>query len=88
MRRLLTFVAIVLGLLWLTPLADAQQAARITRIGYLTPTSQPAREEVFRQELRRLGYAEGRRTSSWNTGRRMGASTAYRTSRRSWSRSR
>jgi hypothetical protein len=35
----------------------------VPRIGYLTPISQPAREELFRQELRRLGYTEGRTSS-------------------------
>lgn len=59
MRRLRVFVAIVLGLLCVPSPSEAQRSAGIARIGYLTPTSQPAREEVFRQELRRLGYAEG-----------------------------
>src|SRR5512145_2368630 len=54
-HRELTLVAV--GVLAVTSL-DAQQPARIARIGYLAPTSQPEREEVFRQELRRLGYAE------------------------------
>ena len=53
------FAAVVLGLLWPPPPSDAQRSAGVARIGYLTPTSQPAREEVFRQELRRLGYTEG-----------------------------
>jgi putative ABC transport system substrate-binding protein len=38
----------------------AQPSASIARLGYLTPIAQPAREEVFRQELRRLGYVEGK----------------------------
>jgi putative ABC transport system substrate-binding protein len=58
-RRLLLFATVVLGVLWAPFPSDGQPAAKVARIGYLTPTSQPAREEVFRQELRRFGYAEG-----------------------------
>ena len=38
----------------------AQSTAGALRIGYLTPVSQPAREQLFRSELHRLGYTEGR----------------------------
>src|SRR6516162_9852723 len=41
----------------------AQQAKKIPRIGYLSPRSlsgDSERSEVFRQELRELGYVEGR----------------------------
>ena len=41
------------------PPAAAQSPAKAYRVGFLTPSAQPAREEVFRSELRRLGYAEG-----------------------------
>jgi putative ABC transport system substrate-binding protein len=58
-RGLLTFVAVVVGGLSLTVPSDAQRPVKIARIGYLTPISQPPREEVFRREMRRLGYAEG-----------------------------
>lgn len=51
--------AVVLGVLSAPLLADAQRPSKVSRVGYLTPISQPAREESFRQELRRLGYAEG-----------------------------
>jgi ABC-type uncharacterized transport system substrate-binding protein len=43
--------------------AEAQQAAKFARIGYLTvdnPTVTPHHPEAFRQELRDLGYVEGR----------------------------
>ena len=43
--------------------ATAQQPTKIPRIGYLSPTSpsvSPARIEAFRQELRELGYVEGK----------------------------
>ena len=45
------------------PLADAQQPAKVPRIGYLTAVSfsaVAANIEAFRQGLRELGYVEGR----------------------------
>jgi putative ABC transport system substrate-binding protein len=41
-------------------LAQAQQPAKIPRIGYLGSTSVSARTEAFRQGLRELGYVEGK----------------------------
>ena len=44
-------------------LAEAQQPARIPRIGILVPSSASfisARVEAFRQRLRELGYVEGK----------------------------
>src|SRR5258708_19518641 len=42
--------------------AEAQQAAKIARIGYLSPglAASPHLPEAFRQGLRDLGYVEGR----------------------------
>ena len=42
--------------------AEAQQAKKVPRIGYLTAgfVSPPIREEAFRQGLRELGYLEGK----------------------------
>src|SRR5688572_28534552 len=43
--------------------AEAQQPARIHRIGILSPSSGSvfsARDEAFRQRLRQLGYVEGK----------------------------
>jgi putative ABC transport system substrate-binding protein len=43
--------------------AQAQQPAKVTRIGYLSfgaPTGNPLRRDAFRQGLRQLGYAEGK----------------------------
>ena len=42
--------------------AEAQQAAKIARIGYLVPnlTASPETHEAVRQGLRGLGYVEGR----------------------------
>lgn len=58
-RKLVPIAAFALGVLWLPLTSDAQRSAKTTRIGYLTPSSQPAREEVFRRKLGRLGHTEG-----------------------------
>jgi putative ABC transport system substrate-binding protein len=50
-------------LLATAPLAEAQQPAKIPRLGYLTQSSLAAvaaRTEAFRQGLRDLGYVEGK----------------------------
>src|SRR5712691_294599 len=57
------FISSVAGSLLAAPLAaGAQQAAKIARIGYLTPNlaAAPHNHEAFRQGLRDLGYVEGR----------------------------
>jgi hypothetical protein len=59
-RRDTVFALLALGA---APLAaEAQQAAKIARIGYLTvqPGVNPHLFEAFRQGLRDLGYVEGR----------------------------
>jgi putative ABC transport system substrate-binding protein len=50
------------GLLAIPFVAEAQQAAKIARIGYLSPdlAASPHLGEAFRQGLRDLGYVEGR----------------------------
>jgi putative ABC transport system substrate-binding protein len=58
-----TFIALVSGGLLAAPLAaEAQQAAKIARIGYLATNlaGAPHLPEAFRQGLRDLGYVEGR----------------------------
>ena len=40
--------------------AEAQQVAKISRIGYLALNPNPHFQEAFRQGLRDLGYVEGR----------------------------
>jgi len=57
-RGLARFVIVVLGVLAMPLLSGAQRPTKVPRLGYLTATSQPARDEAFRRELRRLGYAE------------------------------
>ncbi len=57
------FIGTVAGGLLAAPLvAEAQQAAKIARIGYLSPSlaTSPHLREAFRQGLRDLGYVEGR----------------------------
>jgi putative tryptophan/tyrosine transport system substrate-binding protein len=56
-----TFVHSSLLSLLAAPLAvEAQQAAKIPRIGYLALNPTPHLQEAFRQGLRDLGYVEGR----------------------------
>lgn len=45
---------------WASFACNSQPAAGAFRIGYVTPVAQPAREQLFRQELQRLGHVEGR----------------------------
>ena len=57
------FFGVVTGGLLAAPLAtDAQQAAKVARIGYLATggAATPRLREAFRQGLRDLGYVEGR----------------------------
>ena len=57
------FIGTLTGGLLAAPLAaDAQQAAKIARIGYLAlnRAAGPHRHEAFLQGLRDLGYIEGR----------------------------
>ena len=56
----LVLLTLVLGLAAMPPTAEAQQAAKVPRIGFLSPgsaTSSPT--DAFRQGLRELGYVEG-----------------------------
>ena len=55
-----TFLAGTGAVLLSTPLvSEAQQAAKVARIGYLTVNAAPDRAEAFRQGLRDLDYVEG-----------------------------
>src|SRR6266704_5359000 len=57
-----TFLAGTGAVLLVAPLAEAQQAAKVPRIGYLSPNlaANPHVHEAFRQGLRDLGYVESR----------------------------
>ena len=56
-------IMLVAGLFAVAVIADAQQAKKVPRIGYLGATSlstNPARIEAYRQGLRELAYIEGK----------------------------
>src|SRR5229473_8519283 len=58
-----TFMAMLTGGIVVAPLAaEAQQAAKVARIGWLATSlaPNPHLKEAFRQGLRDLGYVEGR----------------------------
>ena len=66
MRKKVTCLALGALLFALGFPAEAQQPARVPRIGYLATAStstNPARTEAFRQGLRELGYVEGKNIS-------------------------
>ena len=48
----------VLGALVVPVPVPAQRATPIARVGYLTPSPQPGRDDAFRQEIRRLGHRD------------------------------
>jgi putative ABC transport system substrate-binding protein len=63
MKRKITVLALSAMLFALCVFVEAQQTAKVPRIGYLTgatPEGQSARIEAFRQGLRELGYVEGK----------------------------
>src|SRR5207342_3618377 len=63
MKKKITFLTLCAMLFALCFPAEAQQPAKIPRIGYLSGNSLSAivaRAEAFRQGLRELGYVEGK----------------------------
>ena len=58
MKNILRLVAIIVILVGGGAMAEAQQAGRVPRIGWLMVNTSP-RSEAFRQGLRDLGYIEG-----------------------------
>ncbi len=63
MKNIVRLVAIIVTLAGCVGMAQAQQPARILRIGILIPSSASffsARVEAFRQRLRERGYVEGK----------------------------
>ena len=63
MNRKIFCLALCALLFALCVSAQAQQPAKVPRIGYLTadsPSADSARTEAFRQGLRELGYVEGK----------------------------
>ena len=61
-RGVAVIAVLALSLLAAPLAAEAQQAAKVARIGYLSPNlaASPHLREAFRQGLRDLGYVEGR----------------------------
>ncbi len=51
---------LVLGLLAAPLAAEAQQAGKVYRIGYLSPRSGPTRSQWLKKGLRELGWVEGK----------------------------
>jgi putative ABC transport system substrate-binding protein len=48
----------MLGVLAVPLPGAGQRATTAARVGYLTPSAQPGRDDAFRQEMHRLGYAD------------------------------
>ena len=60
MRRIILVFLVVVTILNLEHVAEAQSPSKVPRIGFLAPQSQPSgRVEAFRHGLRELGYVEG-----------------------------
>ena len=60
-------ILVVVGLLTLAVIAEAQQPKKVPRIGYLSntdPAHDSARAEATRLALRNLGYIEGQNIAS------------------------
>jgi putative tryptophan/tyrosine transport system substrate-binding protein len=63
MARKITVLTLCTMLFALCGSVDAQQTGKIFRIGFLSPTTASGSAgllEVFRQELRKLGWVEGK----------------------------
>jgi putative ABC transport system substrate-binding protein len=61
MKNILRLLAIIMTLVGCVGLADAQQAGKIPRIGFLRTAAPPESYiEAFRQGLKELGYIEGK----------------------------
>ena len=62
MKNILS-ILLVIAVMGVGARAEAQQPAKVPRIGYLaaiSPSTIPGRIEAFRQGLRELGYVEGK----------------------------
>ena len=62
-RRVLVFICLLPAVFLPAVLIEAQQPAKVPRIGFLnaaTPSAILARYEAFQQGLRELGYVEGK----------------------------
>jgi len=63
-RAVVRSIAVAVILLAMAIIAEAQQAKKVPRIGYLATTgsisTSPSRRKAFREGLRELGYSEGK----------------------------
>jgi putative ABC transport system substrate-binding protein len=72
MNRKIVICLLTTALLSIVPFVQAQQAKKVSRIGFLSATSDDSRVEAFRQGLRQLGYVEGQNITieyRWADGR-------------------
>jgi hypothetical protein len=86
MKSKLLFWLLATAILISAPAAHAQQAGKIFRIGFLDPStasSMAAQLEAFRQELRKLGWIEGKISAS-SIDMRRGSLTGILSLRRTW----
>jgi hypothetical protein len=75
-----SFIATMTGSLLAAPLgAEAQQAGKVPRIGYLLPSAKRPSNEAFWEACERLATLKGR-TSSPNAGTRRGKRNGTQTS--------
>jgi len=58
--KILVIFCLLITVLLITGLVEAQQPKKLPRIGWLGGNSPNARSEAFRQRLRELGYIEGK----------------------------
>src|SRR5215831_5553678 len=60
-KRILAMIVVALTILLVAPLAMAQKADKVTRIGYLSLAPGPStRSDALREGLRELGYVENK----------------------------
>ena len=64
MSKVIASLVVAAAVLYAVVLAEAQQARKIQRIGYISGRSGPGPlDEVFKTALRELGYVEGQNIS-------------------------
>ncbi len=61
MKKITSLIAVILTLVGFAVIAEAQQPAKIPRVGFLRPVeAEESYVEAFRQGLKKLGYVEGK----------------------------
>jgi hypothetical protein len=65
-KAALSSILIAAVLLAVAVIADAQQPAKVPRIGYLSLAAKASpRDEAFVKQLRELGWVDGQNTVDW-----------------------